>query len=230
LTISSHLPYLDPYEKTGTTSDKVWSYVDRQIGDFYERLKRLGFFKNGILIITGDHRKMLPVSQDEYAKYGDRAAARVPLAIVGKQIPQGRIDIRLWSQVDLFAKLRVAVESHLPLSSDVVFTERKSVRHRLESVLARIRVFTGAGDFVEEVEDTKLSWDKDKRPNNFREIESRIHTQRAALQYGMSLEQKFRCKFEYPSGLTPSSQTGVELLKFKGQEIEELPSIDRLFA
>ena len=59
-------------------------YTDALIGDFVNQLKKNGFFQNGLLIITGDHHSMRPVSQNEISHYGlYESAHRVPLIILG---------------------------------------------------------------------------------------------------------------------------------------------------
>jgi lipoteichoic acid synthase len=42
----------------------------------------VGFFQNGILFITGDHRAMEPFQKLEFDRFGDSAAGRVPGVIV----------------------------------------------------------------------------------------------------------------------------------------------------
>lgn len=82
LTVSSHPPFIDP--TTGTNDfEGTFRYMDAQAAYFYEELKRHGFFEDGILIMTGDHRTMTPLRPGEYEKYGDRAFARVPMVVVG---------------------------------------------------------------------------------------------------------------------------------------------------
>jgi phosphoglycerol transferase MdoB-like AlkP superfamily enzyme len=82
LTVSTHPPYVDPY--TGKIDpERSFKYADAQIGRFYAELKRRGFFDHGVLMVFGDHRTMTPLHADEFAQYGDRAYARVPLIVAG---------------------------------------------------------------------------------------------------------------------------------------------------
>ncbi|MEF2175773.1 MAG: sulfatase-like hydrolase/transferase, partial [Candidatus Absconditabacteria bacterium] len=67
LTISSHLSYDTPY---GKSKEEMYKYVDDKLGDFYNGLKEIDYFDNGILVIVGDHRKMTPLEQGELEKYG----------------------------------------------------------------------------------------------------------------------------------------------------------------
>ncbi|MDE1884296.1 MAG: LTA synthase family protein [Xanthomonadaceae bacterium] len=82
LTVSSHPPFVNP--RTGKIDPEgTFRYVDNQLADFHDALARRGFFDNGILLITGDHRSMTPISREEYAKFGERAFSRIPLIVAG---------------------------------------------------------------------------------------------------------------------------------------------------
>ncbi|MFV0477878.1 MAG: LTA synthase family protein [Parahaliea sp.] len=83
LTVSSHEPFTDP--KTGKKGvDKVIQYADQAMGKFYKKLKESGFFNNGILIITSDHRSMTPIYKKEQKLLGLTAPAKLPFLVVGK--------------------------------------------------------------------------------------------------------------------------------------------------
>ena len=80
-TLSSHQPFRNPVTKERTEKASI-SYVDEQIGIFYENLIRTHFFDNGVLVIVGDHHSMVPLRREEVVKYGRyRAAAKVPLIV-----------------------------------------------------------------------------------------------------------------------------------------------------
>lgn len=80
-TVSTHLPYINPI--TGETSEEsAFGYADAELYKFYEKLVETGFFENGLLIITSDHRAMTPVSNAEYDLFGESAICRVPLVIL----------------------------------------------------------------------------------------------------------------------------------------------------
>ncbi|HET8940410.1 MAG TPA: LTA synthase family protein [Rudaea sp.] len=82
LTVSSHPPFVDP--RTGKIDPaRAFGYVDDQIADFHAALNQRGFFANGILLITGDHHAMTPILPAEYARFGERAFARIPLIVAG---------------------------------------------------------------------------------------------------------------------------------------------------
>ncbi len=80
-TLTTHQPYVDPlsYQQS---FDKTLSFADNAVNEFIENLKKDGYFENGMVIITGDHRAMLPVSEKEYKKLGPLAHAAIPLVII----------------------------------------------------------------------------------------------------------------------------------------------------
>lgn len=88
LTVSSHPPFINP--ETGKNDfEGTFRYMDKEAAHFYEALKTRGFFENGILMITGDHRTMTPLRSGEYEEYGARAFARIPMIVAGNvNMPQ----------------------------------------------------------------------------------------------------------------------------------------------
>ncbi len=91
LTVSTHPPFIDP--RTETPSEEgAFRYADEQIGMFYDELEKRGFFRNGILMISGDHRSMTPLHAQEQARFGDSALARTPFVVATDlPIPRGAI-------------------------------------------------------------------------------------------------------------------------------------------
>jgi lipoteichoic acid synthase len=80
-TVSSHHPPLAP-DGGAATEENVMRYVDEELGKFYGGLVEQGFFEDGLLIVTSDHRAMTPITRRELEAYGPAAAARLPLVIV----------------------------------------------------------------------------------------------------------------------------------------------------
>ncbi len=106
-TVSSHHPFIDP--DTGIKSEeRVIRYADRALGEFVERLRSQDFFDHGYVLITSDHRAMVPIRQDEYALSGDRAYSRIPLVALGKEIRPQKIN-QAFSQTDLFPSIQYLV-------------------------------------------------------------------------------------------------------------------------
>lgn len=84
-TISGHGPYIHPKTKE-TSFEKTTGYVDEEIGKFVAALHSRGFFENGMVLITGDHRAMLPVGAEESEQLSPLAEGRVPLVVLDKDI------------------------------------------------------------------------------------------------------------------------------------------------
>lgn len=80
-TVTTHQPYIDPVTDTNSY-DKTLEFADKAVYNFIEKLKKENYFSDGIVVITGDHRVMLPVSNKEYDVFGELAAARLPLIII----------------------------------------------------------------------------------------------------------------------------------------------------
>lgn len=66
-TISFHKPFDSPY---GDTEEDALRYADKTLYYFYQQLRKVDFFKNGILVIVGDHRKMTPLMSGEKEALG----------------------------------------------------------------------------------------------------------------------------------------------------------------
>ncbi len=85
LTVSTHPPFINP-ENESQDEAGVFAYADKQIGMLYAELERRDFFRNGVLMVVGDHRSMTPLTPQEFARFGDSALARVPF-VVATQLP-----------------------------------------------------------------------------------------------------------------------------------------------
>ncbi|MCF7834515.1 sulfatase-like hydrolase/transferase [Candidatus Gracilibacteria bacterium] len=102
-TISSHTPYYTPY---GDSSQDMFQYVDRNLYAFYQKLKRIGFFDNGILIIVSDHRKMQPLTKDEIDVFGKIAYAKILATVVGSGIKPNTFNNNIVQHVDFFSSIK----------------------------------------------------------------------------------------------------------------------------
>lgn len=99
LTVTSHPPFVNP--QTGRIDQRAtFRYVDAQLARFYRKLNQRGFFRHGVLMITGDHRSMTPLHADEYARWGERAFTRVPLVVIG-DVDMPRVVTRTFAQTDV---------------------------------------------------------------------------------------------------------------------------------
>ena len=86
LTFSSHKPYQVPSSKTQSL-EKVMKYSDDAINSLIEELNQNNFFKDGILVITGDHRAMEPMNSFEKR---DVDSTSIPLIIKDSENNDGR--------------------------------------------------------------------------------------------------------------------------------------------
>jgi len=82
LTVSSHPPFANPRDGKIDVA-ATFHYIDDELAAFHEQLARRNFFDNGVLLITGDHRSMTPMLEEEYRQFGERAFARIPLVVAG---------------------------------------------------------------------------------------------------------------------------------------------------
>lgn len=104
ITASSHQPYHNP--DTGEKGIKpAFEYADKELGNFYEQLRAYHFFDHGTLIITGDHRTMTPVFDEERDRFGAAASSMIPLVLVDSQEPKPKTISGLFQQADLLTTL-----------------------------------------------------------------------------------------------------------------------------
>ena len=80
-TMSTHGPYENP-DTHELSYDKTLLYADREVNNFVKKLNDINYFDNGILVITSDHRAMLPITKREYDKLGPLAHASIPIIIM----------------------------------------------------------------------------------------------------------------------------------------------------
>lgn len=102
-TISSHTPYNTPY---WLSEKNMFKYVDDSLYDFYQQLKNNKFFDNWILILVSDHRKRDSFTNKEISKYGKAASTKILATIVGKNIPNNKVDDNLYQHIDVFYSLK----------------------------------------------------------------------------------------------------------------------------
>ena len=108
-TSTSHVPYLNP--KTGSRDEiGTWEYIGESLQSLHAELTSSDFFKDGILIITGDHRKYAPVTQEEVDKMGFTARCRIPLCLIGQNVTPGSVDDRAIDLSNIFRLLPASIE------------------------------------------------------------------------------------------------------------------------
>ena len=183
-TTSTHLPYTHP-EGGPDTPEAIWAWSLQRLLGFYSRLSESGFFDRGILLITGDHRQMRPVSRAETELYGDSARARVPLLVIGNNYPRGVIDERFFQQSDLLRMLGRIHDSKGPLSPHPLWVERYNRKYGRIELINSLTVFDetdqGLNGYRITMPGNLIQW-PDGKPGFAREVETRIHVQRSNHQ------------------------------------------------
>jgi hypothetical protein len=183
VTASSHAPYIDPLGRNNSAA-QVWAYVQEELWWLYGELLERGFFDDGLLIITGDHRKMLPITGRERERYGDGAKARVPLVVIGKGIPENVVDDRLFQQADLLRMLDRLPDPSATLSPFAVWVERYVYVFGVAANASRVEVFSpddqGRHGYQLNLKGAEIEWINP--PRNAVAVEGAIHRQRVAQQ------------------------------------------------
>ena len=88
MTTTTHGPFIVPRTHE-FNYHKTVQYFDESLAFLYNELLKRGFFKDGMLVITGDHRVMIAYTNDELSKFCLKGIAKVPLVIVGSDLPRG---------------------------------------------------------------------------------------------------------------------------------------------
>jgi hypothetical protein len=215
ITASSHPPYVDPRGGANTEAN-AWAYVQDELRWLYEELARRRFFDNGLLVITGDHRRMTPVQEAERERYGESAKARIPLLILGTDVPKGTVDDRLFQQADLLRMLDRATRPGEPLSPFALWVERYVFVYGVASNASNLQVFEG-GDGARRAYRLKfrgadLEW-LDRPPHQLA-IERAVHRQRA-MQQAVRASRLTHTPLNFGRELAPSADRGV-LVGFSG--------------
>lgn len=183
-TTSTHLPYSHPADGPDTP-EAVWEWSLQQLLSFYSELTEMGFFENGVLLITGDHRQMRPLSKTESERYGDSARARVPLLVIGNAYPGGRTDQRFFQQSDLLRKLGNIHREDASLSPQPIWVERYNRKYGQIELIDKLSVFDesnqGRHEYRIKVPGNRIEW-LDEKPVFARQLETRIHRQRSLHQ------------------------------------------------
>lgn len=103
-TVSSHQPYFDPVARK-SSAEGAFRYADAALGRFLRSLRSSGLLEHSLVLVTGDHRAMQPVSIQEENRFGPDAYSRVPMLILGKGIEPG-VHSRHASQQDVLPNLQ----------------------------------------------------------------------------------------------------------------------------
>lgn len=103
-TVSSHVPFINP-ENDKKSEEETIRYVDKQIGNFYQKLEEINFFNNGILIILGDHHPLIPLKNEQLTLYGETIAHTfIPMIIVNNENKESITDD--YQQTDIYHSIK----------------------------------------------------------------------------------------------------------------------------
>ncbi|MBK7145562.1 MAG: sulfatase-like hydrolase/transferase [Xanthomonadales bacterium] len=183
LTVATHPPFL--VRGDGERSERrVFADLDRALVAFHESLRRAGYFENGLLLITGDHRSMTPLSRSELDRYGPTAFARVPLFVFGADLLPGGAIRGLTQQTDLPVSLRdLTAERACRDSSQGLFLRPDPIPatyalHARGMPRSQIDVYRREGSFALQLAGDDSRW-VGAAPPDAALIAARIHLDRA---------------------------------------------------
>ena len=107
LTVATHPPYVQGRTEEG----ERFRATDRAVARLASELAKRGFFRDGVLLVVGDHRAMTPLPPVEREALGSAAQMRVPLIVVGDaRVPKGPSDAPV-QQADLLPSLRYLLDT-----------------------------------------------------------------------------------------------------------------------
>lgn len=117
-TFWSHRPFMDENGQHLNGPEPVMRETDAQIGRLYENLMKTGFFNNGLLIITGDHRAPLPFHHKEFQRFGESATARIPAVLVTRAFALPHVISQNFQQRDMAASIESLVSDRYCLGPE----------------------------------------------------------------------------------------------------------------
>ncbi len=85
-TVTTHPPFVDP-DTRQVSEAAAFRYADRALAGFIRELEAMGYFRDGLLVITSDQRALTPVRPAEMEAFGQSAGARLPLIMIGDRLP-----------------------------------------------------------------------------------------------------------------------------------------------
>ncbi|MCB0335390.1 MAG: sulfatase-like hydrolase/transferase, partial [Bdellovibrionales bacterium] len=221
VTNSTHTPYEHP-EGKDNTEEAIWKYTDEQLAIFYHALRQRDFFENGILIITGDHRKRSPVTERERELYQDSALTRSLMIVIGKNVPSNQIDARFIQHSEVIPHLSSLKDPSRPLSEVMYFVDQPGTlpngsycQEPGKAFLAKEEART-AHNFC--LEGTKIQW-LSERPSNGDAIEREIHGRRSYFQSLAHAKNQHVCPIEF-DGALDVGEHGVALDIYEGLRLD----------
>ncbi|HWH42101.1 MAG TPA: sulfatase-like hydrolase/transferase [Usitatibacter sp.] len=105
LTVGSHPPFVSPGHGIVGEAAAIRE-ADRQVARLADALRERGFFRDGVMVVVGDHRAMTPIPKHERLVLGPAAEVRVmEMAIGATGLPPGEVHGN-FQQIDLIPSLR----------------------------------------------------------------------------------------------------------------------------
>jgi len=104
--VSSHHPYNTPY---GRDFASAMRYSDDAFADFYAKLQASNYFADGYLIVLSDHRKIAPLTREEFQHFGRSAYNRGVATIIGPDIQANTFDDTPYQHVDFYHGLKLLI-------------------------------------------------------------------------------------------------------------------------
>jgi lipoteichoic acid synthase len=187
LTVGTHQPFL--IRETGAHDEpQAFAKLDRSLVDFYKSLANSGFFEDGILLITGDHRAMTPMRSEEVERYSESAFARVPMFVFGaSDLPKGALS-QLAQQQDIPISLRDLVSprqncraAHQGLILRTPAVAATQVLHARGMPRDQIDLYTADASYALKLAGNSSRWIT-KTPTNGAQIAADIHLDRTARE------------------------------------------------
>ncbi len=111
-TVSTHQPYFDPVHQRPSI-EGAFRYADAALGRFLQQLQQSGFLQRGLVVITGDHRAMVPTDAREWEHFGEDTMSAVPLLLLGRGVQPGW-EHGYFSQQDLLPSLQRLLTGQAP--------------------------------------------------------------------------------------------------------------------
>lgn len=104
--VSSHHPYNTPY---GKTFSGAMHYSDDTFAEFYAKLKEMNYFDDGYLIVFSDHRKIAPLTREEFQHFGRSSYNRGVATIIGPGIQANTYNDTPYQHIDFYHGLKLLV-------------------------------------------------------------------------------------------------------------------------
>ncbi len=119
LTLSSHEPFIVPFDKYDDKILNAMAYTDHCLGTFVEELKKSDVWSNLLLVMMPDHGFTYPIRTDKY--YPE--SFRIPMIWIGGAIKNPKIVDKIVNQSDMTATILAQMNiSHndFPFSRNVL--------------------------------------------------------------------------------------------------------------